>query len=151
MNASGAAHFLEVSREVHDCGKGERLIQQHLAFKGTNKRSQNQIELEVENTGATLNAYTSREQTGYQAHCFDKDAGKMVEIIADMALNSKIEAGAVEREKGVILREAEDVAQNTAETIFDHLHAVAFQRESHATPCLLAILLVGVCRAKGVN
>lgn len=53
----------------------------------------------------------------------------MVEIIADMALNSKIESSAVEREKSVILREAEDVAANTAETIFDHLHSVAFQRE----------------------
>ncbi|CAF3910449.1 unnamed protein product, partial [Adineta steineri] len=50
---NGTAHFLE-----------------HMAFKGTNKRTQRQLELEVENLGAHLNAYTSREQTVYYAKCF---------------------------------------------------------------------------------
>ena len=104
-------------------------ISQHLSFKGTPTRTQNQLELEVENLGATLNAYTSREQTAFQAHAFDKDVPKMVEILADITQKSKLEAGAVEREKDVILREAEDVAQNHTETLFDHLHAVAFQSE----------------------
>ncbi|KAK1927285.1 putative mitochondrial processing peptidase beta subunit mitochondrial precursor [Papiliotrema laurentii] len=112
MTASGAAHFLE-----------------HLSFKGTSTRNQNQLELEVENLGATLNAYTSREQTAFQAHSFDKDVPKMVEILADITQNSKLDAAAVNREKDVILREAEDVATNHTETLFDHLHSVAFQRQ----------------------
>ena len=111
MNASGAAHFLE-----------------HLSFKGTANRSQHQLELDVENLGATLNAYTSREQTAFQAHAFDKDVPKMVEILADITQNSKLDDAAVQREKDVILREAEDVAANTTETLFDYLHQVAFQR-----------------------
>ena len=53
---NGTAHFLE-----------------HMAFKGTAKRGQTQLELEVENMGAHLNAYTSREQTVYYAKCFAKD------------------------------------------------------------------------------
>ena len=44
-----------------------------MAFKGTQKRTQLQLELEVENAGAHLNAYTSREQTVYYAKCFSKD------------------------------------------------------------------------------
>jgi hypothetical protein len=56
---NGVAHFLE-----------------HMAFKGTAKRSQTDLELEVENMGAHLNAYTSREQTVYYAKCFSKDVGK---------------------------------------------------------------------------
>ena len=56
---NGVAHFLE-----------------HMAFKGTKKRSQTDLELEVENMGAHLNAYTSREQTVYYAKCFSKDLGK---------------------------------------------------------------------------
>lgn len=103
---------------------------QHLSFKGTSTRNQNQLELEVENLGATLNAYTSREQTAFQAHSFDKDVPKMVEILADITQNSKLDAAAVNREKDVILREAEDVATNHTETLFDHLHSVAFQRKS---------------------
>lgn len=47
---NGVAHFLE-----------------HLIFKGTQRRSQFELEVEVENMGAHLNAYTSREQTVYYA------------------------------------------------------------------------------------
>ena len=56
---NGVAHFLE-----------------HMAFKGTKRRTQLQLELEVENAGAHLNAYTSREQTVYYAKCFRKDMGQ---------------------------------------------------------------------------
>ena len=45
-------------------------------FQGTAKRSQTDLELEVENMGAHLNAYTSREQTVYYAKCFSKDVDK---------------------------------------------------------------------------
>ena len=44
-----------------------------ILIQGTNKRTQRQLELEVENLGAHLNAYTSREQTVYYAKCFSKD------------------------------------------------------------------------------
>lgn len=53
---NGVAHFLE-----------------HMAFKGTKKRTQQQLELQVENMGGHLNAYTSREQTVYYAKSFSKD------------------------------------------------------------------------------
>ena len=42
-------------------------------LQGTSKRSQRELEAEVENLGAHLNAYTSREQTVYYAKCFSKD------------------------------------------------------------------------------
>lgn len=42
-------------------------------FQGTKKRSQLDLELEIENMGAHLNAYTSREQTVYYAKAFSKD------------------------------------------------------------------------------
>ena len=47
-----------------------------MAFKGTKKRTQHQLELEVENMGAHLNAYTSREQTVYYAKSFTSDLDK---------------------------------------------------------------------------
>lgn len=42
-------------------------------LQGTKKRSQLDLELEIENMGAHLNAYTSREQTVYYAKSFSKD------------------------------------------------------------------------------
>ena len=57
--------------------------------QGTSKRTQAQLELEIENMGAHLNAYTSREQTVFYAKCLSKDVGKAIEILADILQNSK--------------------------------------------------------------
>lgn len=110
---SGTAHFLE-----------------HMAFKGTNRRTQHALELEVEDIGAHLNAYTSREQTVYYAKSFKKDVPQAVDIISDILQNSKLEASAVERERDVILREQQEVDKQLEEVVFDHLHAVAFQGQA---------------------
>jgi processing peptidase subunit beta len=107
---NGVAHFLE-----------------HMAFKGTKRRSQHALELEVENLGAHLNAYTSREQTVYYAKSFRKDVPTAVDILSDILQNSKLETGAIERERDVILREQQEVDKQLEEVVFDHLHAVAFQ------------------------
>ena len=100
------------------------------SLQGTGKRSQHALELEVENLGAHLNAYTSREQTVYYAKAFRNDVPKAVDIISDILQNSKLEEAAIERERDVILREQEEVDKMMEEVVFDHLHAVAFQGES---------------------
>ncbi|KAL6043824.1 Mitochondrial-processing peptidase subunit beta [Balamuthia mandrillaris] len=110
---NGVAHFLE-----------------HMAFKGTNNRTEKQIEQEIENMGGNLNAYTSREQTVYHAHVFKKDVGKAVEILADILQNSTFGEQQIERERGVILREMEEVESQTDEVIVDHLHSIAYQGSS---------------------
>jgi len=107
---NGSAHFLE-----------------HMAFKGTTKRTQEQLEKEIENIGGHLNAYTSREQTVYYAKVFKDDVPQAVDILSDILQNSKLDQGAIERERGVIMREMEEVMQNKEEVIFDELHATAFQ------------------------
>mmetsp|Transcript_5380 Transcript_5380/g.7253 ORF Transcript_5380/g.7253 Transcript_5380/m.7253 type:complete len:479 (-) Transcript_5380:261-1697(-) len=107
---NGAAHFLE-----------------HMAFKGTSKRTQQQLEEEIENMGGHLNAYTSREQTVYFAKVFKDNVPQAVEILSDILLNSKLDEAAIERERGVILREMEEVNKNQEELVLDHLHATAFQ------------------------
>ncbi|KAJ3559490.1 hypothetical protein NP233_g11252 [Leucocoprinus birnbaumii] len=98
-----------------------------MAFKGTGRRTQHGLELEVENLGAHLNAYTSREQTVYYAKSFRKDVGAAVDIISDILQNSKLDGKAIERERDVILREQQEVDKQLEEVVFDHLHAVAFQ------------------------
>jgi len=100
---------------------------ENMAFKGTAKRSQTDLELEVENMGAHLNAYTSREQTVFYAKCLSKDVPKAVEILADIIQNSKLAEPDIERERGVILREMQDVESNLQEVVFDYLHATAYQ------------------------
>lgn len=108
---NGVAHFLE-----------------HMAFKGTARRSQTDLELEIENLGAHLNAYTSREQTVYYAKCLSKDIPRLVDILSDIIQNSKLCESDIERERGVILREMQEVESNLQEVVFDHLHATAYQK-----------------------
>uniref|UniRef100_A0A8W7PPI2 Mitochondrial-processing peptidase subunit beta n=1 Tax=Anopheles coluzzii TaxID=1518534 RepID=A0A8W7PPI2_ANOCL len=107
---NGVAHFLE-----------------HMAFKGTAKRSQANLELEVENLGAHLNAYTSREQTVFYAKCLSKDVAKAVEILSDIVQNPTLGEEEIVRERDVILREMQEIESNLKEVVFDHLHATAFQ------------------------
>ncbi|CAL1297806.1 unnamed protein product [Larinioides sclopetarius] len=107
---NGVAHFLE-----------------HMAFKGTEKRSQTGLELEVETMGAHLNACTSREQTIFQAKCLTKDVKKAIDILSDIIQSSKYGQSEIEIERGVILREMQEIEMNLQELVFDHLHAAAFQ------------------------
>mmetsp|Transcript_550 Transcript_550/g.811 ORF Transcript_550/g.811 Transcript_550/m.811 type:complete len:463 (+) Transcript_550:32-1420(+) len=106
---NGAAHFLE-----------------HMAFKGTKTRTQKQLEIEIENMGAHLNAYTSREQTVYYAKVFKNDVPKAVQILADILQNSLLDEGAIKRERDVILRESVEVNKQYEEVILDELHNTAF-------------------------
>ena len=115
------------SRAETDTTNGTAHFLEHMAFKGTGRRSQHALELEVENLGAHLNAYTSREQTVYYAKSFRKDVPQAVDIISDILQNSKLESGAIERERDVILREQQEVDKQHEEVLFDHLHAVAYQ------------------------
>lgn len=107
---NGAAHFLE-----------------HMAFKGTDSRGVKDLEVEIENLGGHLNAYTSREQTAYYAKVFKKDVPQAVGILADILQNSRLDERAIERERDVILREQQEIEAIPEEVLFDHLHATAFQ------------------------
>jgi processing peptidase subunit beta len=68
-----------------------------------------------------------RENTVYYAKSFNNDVPKAVDILADILQNSKLEPGAIERERDVILREQEEVDKQLEEVVFDHLHATAYQ------------------------
>jgi len=110
---NGTAHFLE-----------------HMSFKGTNKRSQKDIELLIENIGSNLNAYTSREQTVYYAKTLTKNISTSIEVLSDILQNSKFELSAINRERDVILREYEEVQKMKDEVVFDELHKIAFPHSS---------------------
>jgi len=116
---NGVAHFLE-----------------HMAFKGTSNRTGAQLEKEIENMGAHLNAYTSREQTVYVAKAFKKDVNKSLDILSDIIQNSSFDKEMIERERSTILREIKEVENNNEEVIFDYLHSGAFQGTSLGRPIL---------------
>lgn len=110
--SSGTAHFLE-----------------HLAFKGTDRRNQLSLELEIENMGSQINAYTSRENTVYYSKCLANKIDENIDVLSDLLTKSKLEPRAIENEKHVILQESDEVDKMYDEVVFDHLHAVAFKNQ----------------------
>ena len=76
------------SRYESDATNGVAHFLEHMSFKGTAKRNTRQLEMEVENMGGHLNAYTSREQTVYYAKVLKQDVPRAVELLSDILLNS---------------------------------------------------------------
>nr|GEW55599.1 probable mitochondrial-processing peptidase subunit beta, mitochondrial [Tanacetum cinerariifolium] len=67
------------------------------------------------------------EQTAFYVKCLGGDVAKGVEVLSDILQNSSFDEALIERERGVILREMQEVNEQNMEVILDHLHATAFQ------------------------
>jgi predicted Zn-dependent peptidase len=94
---------------------------EHMAFKGTARRSARQIAEEIEAVGGYLNAYTSREQTAFHARILKDDVPLALDIIADILINPAYRSDELERERQVVLQELGQARDTPDDIIFDHL------------------------------
>ena len=109
VEQNGIAHFLE-----------------HMAFKGTKRRSALQIAEEIEDVGGYINAYTSREVTAYYARVLEADVPLGLDVIADIVLNPVFDPKEIEVERHVILQEIGQALDTPDDIIFDWLQEAAF-------------------------
>ena len=110
---NGIAHFLE-----------------HMAFKGTRRRSALRIAEEIEDVGGYINAYTSREMTAYYARVLSGDVLMALDVIADIVLNPLFRKADIETERHVILQEIGQALDTPDDIIFDWLHEVSYPEQS---------------------
>jgi predicted Zn-dependent peptidase len=115
----GVSHFLE-----------------HMAFKGTTSRSALDIAEEIESVGGFLSAYTSREQTGYFVRCLKGDVPLAIDLLGDILMRSTFEPDELERERGVILQEIGQCADNPEDLIYDLLQDATFSDQALGRPIL---------------
>nr|WP_255766494.1 pitrilysin family protein [Nereida sp. MMG025] len=106
---NGIAHFLE-----------------HMAFKGTAKRSALQIAEAIEDVGGYINAYTSREMTAYYARVLENDVPLALDVIGDIVLNPVFDEAEIEVERGVILQEIGQTLDTPDDIVFDWLQEQAY-------------------------
>ena len=116
---NGVSHFLE-----------------HMAFKGTERRSARRIAEEIEAVGGHINAYTAREQTAYYVKVLKEDTALAADIIGDILTHSTFEAEEFERERGVILQEIGQANDTPDDIIFDHFQERAFPAQPMGRPTL---------------
>ncbi|GLK64024.1 M16 family metallopeptidase [Paracoccus kondratievae] len=106
---NGIAHFLE-----------------HMAFKGTARRSALEIVESIENVGGYINAYTSRDVTSYYARVLAGDVELALDVISDIVLNPVFDQREIEVERGVILQEIGQSLDTPDDVIFDWLQEAAY-------------------------
>ena len=109
---------------------------EHMAFKGTQRRTARGIAEEIERVGGFINAYTGREQTAYYARVLRDDVPLAVDIIADILQNSTFDNEEFEREKGVVIQEIGQAEDTPDDVIFDHLQLQAFPAQPLGRPIL---------------
>jgi predicted Zn-dependent peptidase len=109
---------------------------EHMAFKGTRRRSARDIAEEIETVGGDLNAATSTEHTAYYAHVLAEDVPLALDILADILIESTFDSLELEREKGVILQEIGAVEDTPDDLVFEMLNAAAFPDQPIGRPIL---------------
>src|SRR5574337_46981 len=99
--SGGVSHFIE-----------------HLFFKGTEKRSAKDIAIAMDSIGGEMNAFTSQETTTYYVKVVDEHLPIAIDLLSDILIGSRFDAGEMEKERKVILEEIKGVE----DTPDDYIH-----------------------------
>ncbi len=114
---AGVSHFLE-----------------HMVFKGTATRDAFQIVRDIEQLGGEFNAFTGRDMTCLHVLVPKRGLKTGLDILADVILNSKLDAAEMKRERQVILQEISMVEESPEELAFDLFYERVYGREGLGSP-----------------
>ncbi|MEL6287314.1 MAG: pitrilysin family protein [Pseudomonadota bacterium] len=118
------------SRHETRAENGISHLLEHMAFKGTQRRSSHEIAAAIENVGGDINASTSLEQTAYYARVLRGDTALALDVLADILRNSVFEPDELVREKDVIEQEIAAALDTADDLVFDTAQALAFDGHS---------------------
>jgi len=92
---------------------------EHMVFKGTPKRSARELALALEVLGGSLDAYTAREHTAYQAKVLDEHLPQAADVLADLIFNPVLRASDLALERKVVLEEINTVDDTPDDLVFE--------------------------------
>lgn len=101
-------------------------VLEHMAFKGTERRTALQIAESIEAVGGYLNAYTSREATAYHSRILKDNLPLAIDILADILQNSTFDPVEFSREQSVIIQEIGQTYDTPDDIIFDYFQETCF-------------------------
>ena len=116
---------------------------EHMAFKGTARRTALDIAVEIENVGGHLNAYTSRESTVYYATVLKENADLALDIVSDILINSAFDEAELTRERAVVLQEIGQANDTPDDIIFDTFQETAYPDQPLGRAILGSAEIVG--------
>ena len=113
LNEKGISHYIE-----------------HMLFKGTENRTFQKLNDDLEALGGEYNAYTDFSQTVYSISCLEEELKNAIEILSDMLICSKFPEEEIEKERGVILAEIRSSKDSVEDFSFKKINEVAFNKSS---------------------
>lgn len=116
---NGAAHLLE-----------------HMAFKGTGRRTARQIAEEIEAVGGYLNAGTGYTRTGYYARVLSADLALAMDVLADILSDPLFDEGELAKEQEVVLQEIGEAADQPDDAVMELLQALSYGDHPLGRPIL---------------
>nr|CAD6422453.1 insulinase family protein [Rhizobium sp. Q54] len=124
------------SRNETEDEHGIAHLLEHMAFKGTSRRSARDIAEEIENVGGELNAATSTETTSYYARVLKDHVPLAVDLLADILTESLFDEDELRREKHVILQEIGAANDTPDDVVFDKFSEIAYRDQTIGRPIL---------------
>jgi len=116
---NGASHLLE-----------------HMVFKGTERRTAAEIALSIESLGGSLDAYTTREHTAYQARVLDEHLDTALDVLADLVLDPKLTEEDLTLEREVVLEEIAQVEDTPDDLVFETHSERMWRGHAYGRPIL---------------
>ncbi len=115
---------------LYEKGKNRGLSHfiEHMLFKGTKKRNNEELNEALEKRGGEYNAYTDYTSTVYSITALNEELEDSIEILADMVQNPVFDEKEIEKEKGVILAEIKTSKDDIEDFSFNKIHEIAFDK-----------------------
>ena len=127
------------ARDERDGEMGIAHMLEHMAFKGTKRRSARDIATEVENVGGYMNAHTSREETAYYLRLLPEYLDMGIDILADILTEPTMPDEEIERERGVIIQEIGQSQDTPDDIVFDMFARASYGEHTLGRPILGSI------------
>ncbi len=151
--------LMETAREVHSVcigiwvkvgARNERQAKngifhflEHMFFKGTGKRSAEDLAMETDFLGCELNAMTSSEYTLYYIKVLDEYIEKALELLTDIFLNSTFPEDDIEKEKNIVIEEIKMVEDNPSDYVHELFGKSIWGSEGLGMPVLGTVDTIG--------
>ena len=124
------------SRNENEKNNGISHFLEHMFFKGTEKRTSQEIAEAFDSIGGQVNAFTSKEYTCYYAKVLDNHAPYALEVLSDMFFHSRFDPEEVEKEKKVVLEEIKMYEDTPDDIVHDLLNKAIFENHPLGYPIL---------------
>ncbi|MBI1393809.1 MAG: insulinase family protein [Alphaproteobacteria bacterium] len=109
---------------------------EHMAFKGAGERDARSIVNAIEDVGGWINAETTHERTSFFIRGMSKDLGLALELLRDIVLRPRFDAGDLSVERNVVAQEISEAGDDPEDLAFDNLQEALFDGSTLSKPIL---------------